>query len=356
MAQSEKNSSREGGRPTAATKPKRITVETAGARLQAASRIILTTHSRADGDAVGCTLALQRALRTQGKTVATYLHEDVLDRYRFLVAGEPWSVWDPPSAPAMLASADLIVLVDTCASAQQKNLAEIIKRAPVPRLAIDHHVTRDDIADEILFDEQAGACAQIMLRLFDQAGWRIDVETARLLFAALATDTGWFRFASADRAAFEAAARLIGAGARPNELYEPLYQGDAEARARLAGAVLSSFELHAGGRLAVVRITREMLARCGATREMTEDLINEPQRVGSVNACVLFVESDDVIRVSFRSKHGVDVAAVAGRWGGGGHERAAGARLPGTMESVTKTVIPVMIEAVQRVPQPAPKS
>jgi bifunctional oligoribonuclease and PAP phosphatase NrnA len=93
-----------------------------------------------------------------------------------------------------------------------------------------------------------------------------------------------------------------------------------------------------------------MLNRCGATREMTEELINEPQRIGSVIACVLIVEpvGDGPVRVSFRSKHGLDVAALAARFGGGGHERAAGARIAGTFASVAQQVIPVVIEAVER--------
>jgi phosphoesterase RecJ-like protein len=111
---------------------------------------------------------------------------------------------------------------------------------------------------------------------------------------------------------------------------------------------LSSFELHAGGRLAVIRLTREALTRCGATREMTEDLINEPQRLGSVVACVLLVEPEGPgpVRVSFRSKRGVDVAALAAHFGGGGHERAAGARIAGTMDEVARRVIEEMIEAL----------
>ncbi len=82
---------------------------------------------------------------------------------------------------------------------------------------------------------------------------------------------------------------------------------------------------------------------------MTEELINEPQRVGSVVACAMFIEppTDGPIRVSFRSKRGLDVAALAAHFGGGGHQRAAGARIPGTMDSVTEKVIPAMIQAAE---------
>ncbi len=341
------------------TEPRRIDAAAATARLKAAKRIVITTHVRADGDAVGCATALGRILRQQRKDAAVYVHEPVLDRYTFLLkqsvaqqtTPDAVCIWDVAKAADVIARHDLLVLVDTCSASQLGKIAEAVQRAPVAKLAIDHHVTRDGIVDEILLDETAGACAQIILALCERAGWEIDASAAAMLYAALATDTGWFRFSNADCAVFEAAARLVAAGARPNALYEQLYLNDCEARMRLIGAVLGSFELLADGRLAVIRVTQEMLARCGATREMTEEIINEPQRIGSVVACLLLVEpaDDGPVRVSFRSKRGVDVAAIAARFGGGGHERAAGARIPGTIESVARQVLPVMLDAVRAV-------
>jgi phosphoesterase RecJ-like protein len=330
-------------------KPTRIGLAEAVARLQAASRIVITTHTRADGDAVGSMIAVQRLLRGQGKTATGYLHESVLDRYAFLTESEPLLVWDVSTASRVLGDADLLLVVDTCAASQLGKLADLIRAAPVRRLAVDHHVTRDDIVEDVFFDEGAGASAQIVMQLCKHAGWSIDSYMATALFTGLATDTGWFRFANADRAVFAAASKLVKAGARPNELYERLYLSDCAARARLIGAILSSFELYAGGRLAVIRITQDLLSRCGATREMTEEIINEPQRVGSVNACLLLVEpvGDGPVRVSFRSKRGLDVAEIAARFGGGGHERAAGARIAGTLDTVAAQVLPVMIAAVE---------
>ncbi len=320
----------------------------AAARMDAASRLVITTHARADGDAIGSLLALRRLLSRRGKTVRAFVHEEVLDRYAFLTQWEPVEIWDPAAAPRILGQTELLVLVDTCTTDQLREMAGPIRSAEAPKLAIDHHVTRQDIVEAVLVDERAGATAQIIARLCDAAGWRIDRETAVMLYTGLATDTGWFRFSNATAEVFSTAARLIEAGARPHDLYERLYLNDCPERARLAGAVLSSFELLADGRLAVVRLTRAAIAACGATHQMTEELINEPQRVGSVNVCVLFIEpaADGWIRVSFRSKRDVDVAALAARFGGGGHERAAGVRINGTMESVTALVIPAVLAAL----------
>ena len=176
-----------------------------------------------------------------------------------------------------------------------------------------------------------------------------DRSSATLLYTGLATDTGWFRFSNADSAAFATGGRLVDAGARPNELYELLYLNEPEPRVRLIGEVLSSFELLAGGRLAVIRLTRDMIARCGATQQMTEDIINEPQRIGSVVACLLLAEPDGEgpVRVSFRSKRDVDVEAIARQFGGGGHARAAGAKIPGTLDVAYEQVVPVLMRALE---------
>ena len=332
-------------------KPDPIDIDKALARLNAAGRIVVTTHARADGDAIGCTAGLARVLRQQGKTVAAYLHEPVPKRYAFLLDDDPVATWTAESAADVIGRADLLVVVDTCSRMQLGDVAAAIGGASIKRLAIDHHQTADDVVDELWSDATAAACAQMIADLCVRAPWSVDGVTATLLYTGLATDTGWFRFSNADHRAYAAAARLIELGARPNELYERLYLNESVARARLIGAVMSSFELHADGRLAVIRVTREMLKRCDATPAMTEDLINEPQRVGSVMAAVLLVEPDDdePVRVSFRSKRDVDVARIAASFGGGGHQRAAGARIPGAFDQVAKTVTAAIVAAIEGV-------
>ena len=107
----------------------------------------------------------------------------------------------------------------------------------------------------------------------------IDAATATLLYIGLATDTGWFRFSNANSAAYATAARLIHAGVRPNELYERLFLCESPARARLIGAIMSSFELLCDDRLAVIKLTDARFKSTGANRSMTEDIINEPPGV-----------------------------------------------------------------------------
>ena len=327
----------------------------AASRLAAAGRVVVTTHARADADAIGSATALARVLRQRGAYATAWLHEPAPPPYAFMVEGENVAVWsEAPDASLSRAgqdalnTADLIVIVDTCARSQLGGVVDAIVASRAAKLAIDHHKTRDPIVDAWLIDESAGACAQILTQLFDSEDWTIDPTTATLLFCGLTTDTGWFRFSNADAGVFAAAARLIECGVKPNELYERLFLNESIPRARLIGAVMSSFRTEADGRLAIIRITREMLAACGATSAMTENMINEPQRVGRVMAAVMLVEpeSPGPIRLSLRSKRDVDVAAICAKWGGGGHARAAGVRIDGSIEDVERQVVAAMVEAI----------
>ncbi len=332
-------------------KPVLIDLLAAIARIERAARIVITTHQRADGDALGSVAAMQRVLRARGKQAIAYVHEIVPERYQFMSEIEPLKIW-PAEASKVLAGADLLLVLDTCAAVQLGPVADAIRGAKLPKLAIDHHLTRDDIVDETHVDESAAACAQMITQLCDKAGWPIDAQTATLLYVGLSTDTGWFRFSNANTAAYAAAARLIHSGVRPNELYERLFLCESPARARLMGAVLSSFELLAGGRLAVIKLTRAVLAACGANQQMTEDLINEPQRVASVMACILIIEPEEgePVRMSLRSKRDLDVAALAKRWGGGGHARAAGAKVRGRFDSVCEDVVHAVVGELEKIP------
>lgn len=331
--------------------PKRIELNDAAARLNAAEHIIITTHARADGDALGSSVGLRRALRALGKRADVYLHEPVLPRYRFLPDMDAVHIWDSATAANVMNDADLLVVVDTCAAIQIGAVADIWTANDKQRLAIDHHKTRDGIVQEAWVDDTSGACCEMIYRLCHASDWPIDADVAHLLYAGIATDTGWFRFSNADARCYEAGGALIAAGVRPNELYERLYLSDPAPRMRLLGEVLRSFELLADEKLAVMRIDRAMLKGVGATGKMTEELINEPQRIGSVIAALLLIEpfdGDGPIRVSFRSKHDVDVSAVARLFGGGGHERAAGAKLEMTLDDAYDLVTPKMVAAVRQ--------
>lgn len=316
-------------------------------RLRRAERVMIVTHARPDGDAIGSAVGLWRLLADGGGRPELVLFDDPPARYAWCAADVPVRVWGRGFGPEQAAAFDLHCVVDTSSWQQLEPIADLLREGRRPRLVIDHHAVRDRVGDVELIDETAPAAALLVHRMATAAGWNVSRAAASALFMGLATDTGWFRFSNTTPEALAAAAALAADGPPPSETYERLYGSDAAARLRLIGRVLTDMELLAGDRIALLRISRALLAECGASDAMTEEIVNEPNRIGSVIGVVLASESaDGVIRLNFRSKRVIDVARLAARFGGGGHARAAGARVSGSLEEVARRAASAMVEAL----------
>ena len=160
--------------------------------------------------------------------------------------------------------------------------------------------------------------------------------------AALLTDTGWLRFSNADARVFRTMARLVDDGAQSDELYRHLEQADRPERLMLRVCLLESLELHYEGRLAVMTLPAETFQQTCAKLDETENLINEAMRLATVEVAILLVETEEQIRVSFRSRRGkqeVDVSALAARFGGGGHVRAAGCKVAEDLQTLKPRIL-----------------
>ena len=319
----------------------------AAERIAAWRRPLLITHTNPDGDAIGCLVAMRSFLRALGMDAKALLFDPIPKRYAVFNRGDSIPVYGHELGRVDLDAADAIVVLDTCSYAQLDPIADWLRGSSKPKLAIDHHRTRDDLADRYLIDELAAAACLILYDWAQAVGWPIDREVAEALFVGVAMDTGWFCHSNTDQRALAAAADLVALGVDPHGLFNELYQREAPGRVRLLGAALNTLELVADGRLAVMTLTADAFSSAGATKADTEDIVNEPLRIGSVVVSALLVDhGDGLVRVSFRSKPpaaagnpDVDVSAVAQAFGGGGHPRAAGARIPG---SVAQVRIPVV--------------
>jgi bifunctional oligoribonuclease and PAP phosphatase NrnA len=318
--------------------------QAAAARLAAATSIIIATHDRPDGDAIGSVMALALAARAAGKSVQVVLDEPVPRRYAFLTVGEKLL----PSAAfgGAVASCDCAVILDTSTVEQLRALAKDIPAARDKLVVIDHHQTWQDIAAIRWSDPSRAAAGVMVLELLDELGWPLLQPVARAIFTAVCADTGWMQYANTDARALAAAGRCLEAGVAVDELYRTLFQNDRPQRLALLGRMLAGMTLHAAHRVALMTITRDDFAQTGAAYDETENLINEALRIGSVAVAVLLVEQQGEIRGSMRSKRPadsdapvVDVAKVAQSLGGGGHERASGFRMAAPLEQVTQSVL-----------------
>jgi phosphoesterase RecJ-like protein len=311
--------------------------------------ILVTTHTKPDGDACGCVAAMCEAMRTLGKEAQPLMLSPVPERYAFLFAGlarhtsggkVPVLGEDIKLEELIAGRFDLIVIVDTNSASQLPEFDEYLKQNSAPVLVMDHHETSDGLGDVEVIDRSAAAAGLIVLDLFKHAGWTLTESIARAIFVAVATDTGWFQFNNTDSRTLLACAELIDAGAKPTQIHATLYQNFSHARFKLMVTMLNSLELHLNGRYAVMQVTQQDFARTGAAYHDTENLINESHRIGTVMASALFIElKDGRIRCSLRSRRGPDVSQIAAKFGGGGHTMAAGTFLPGPLENAKQLVL-----------------
>jgi phosphoesterase RecJ-like protein len=318
-------------------------------------RFLLTTHVRPDGDALGSELALAAVLEALGKDVRVCNAFVVPPHLRFLDPAGKLQSLNPDQPAKEVADREVFVVLDTTAWGQLGAMAEVLKTSPALKVVLDHHVSGDDLGAELFKDAEAEATGRLVVEAADQLGVRLTPEIARPAFVALATDTGWFRFASTTAETLRLAARLVEAGATPDQLYRQLYETDRHARLQLVGRTLARTQTELGGRLIYTWIGQDDFQATGALSSDSEDIINMTLSVDGTQMAVILVEQPDgSFKISLRSRCQVDCSAIAERFGGGGHKKAAGASLPGPLESARRKILDAVRSAMQPNPSPQP--
>jgi phosphoesterase RecJ-like protein len=243
-------------------------------------------------------------------------------------------------APAEVA-ADCFIVLDTSAWAQLGAMADVLRNFSGEKICIDHHVGEDDLGTEFFKDTRAEATGHLVAKLAQHLHVDLDEGMATALFAAIATDTGWFRFGSTTSATYRIIADLLDAGAVPAEVYGALYEQDTLARVRLRGRIMARTESEMDGTLVYTHCSQKDFAETRALPSDTEDAINLTLAIAGTLVAVIFVEQPEGgYKLSFRSRCAVDCSAIAQMFGGGGHRAAAGAGLSGELESVKAQVLP----------------
>jgi len=324
------------------------------AELRRARRIILTAHVKPDGDALGSLAAMRRWLKAEGKRVDVILPTPPPAKYLFMDADHSWKTAKRDVDLRQLAPPDLICILDTSTWLQLAGMEPLVADSHAPVLVIDHHRTQDPLSDFALAEPEAAATAEIVYRLLGEAGVAIDAEMATYLFVGLAMDTDWFRLPAVNGDLLRLEAALVDAGARPHDIHDKLYFNDDLTKVHLFGRAMETMRPALDGRVMVMRLARSLFRELGADIGDTENLINECMRVRGALVGVMLVEADgDDIRISLRSKPPVEVLSVAQRFGGGGHARAAGARLKGPIDRVEAEVLAAVAEILATDAPPA---
>jgi phosphoesterase RecJ-like protein len=301
-------------------------------------RPLLMTHVRPDADGLGSQLGLADALRGMGKEPRVAIASKFPPRYHFLDP-ENKTVEIFKGAGEPFRTCDAIVVLDTGTWNQLGEFGSFLKAFPGPKAVVDHHKTQDDLGGFALVDTSAEATGRLAYDLIRALGQPVSTAAANFLFAALATDTGWFRHPNATAATFGLAEELVRLGASPTKLYEALYDSNPVARLKLHGVALSRLTVRAGGKIAFTEIFLKDYVDTGAVPGDTEDLINYPRSVEGVEVALLFIEQiEGGTKISFRSRS-ADVAKLAETYGGGGHKLASGAKVKDALPKAREMVL-----------------
>src|SRR5206468_6881373 len=197
------------------------------------------------------------------------------------------------------------------------------------------------------FDASAAACGEMVFDLVAALGVRLTVNIATHIYVAILTDTGSFHYSNISPRTFDICRRALEAGVDPVRVARNVYDSNNMGRLKLFGAVLSTMQIDATGRIAIVYLDHEMARAAGGTYEDTEGLINLPLTVKEIQAVVFFKQDDgEQYRVSMRSKGEIDIGAVAKSFDGGGHKNAAGCTVSGAIDALQKTFVGKIEEAI----------
>jgi len=308
----------------------------------------LTSHIRPDCDALGSELGMAGVLRALGKDVVISNGQETPPSLAFIDPARQIRVLDCNITAAEIDGREVLMVLDTCAWQQLGPMAAVVRATPAKRVVVDHHFGQDDLQAQLFKDTNAEATGRLVLDFARHVGVKLTSEIVTPLFAAVATDTGWFRFGSASSVTYRAAAEMIDAGASPSGIYRELYEQDTLGRVRLRGLILAHVRNELDGRLAHTYVLREDFAETGALPSDTEDVINMALAIAGTQVAVILVEQPQGgFKISFRSRCDVDCSRLAGQFGGGGHKAAAGASVAGDLPTAQKLVLDAVRAAMR---------
>lgn len=299
-------------------------------------RFLVTCHRRPDADALGSALGWAAILRALGKEAVVYSVDPPPRMLRFL-PGIDAVRREPPEDRRW----DAAFVMDAAAEALVPPMPTSLAG---PVVMFDHHAAHDDFGDVVLREPDACATGLLVVRVMRELGLS-EVPPAAIapLYAAIVADTGGFRYDGTGPEVLRLAAELVGAGAEPWTTAYHLFEGWHPARMRLLGAILDGMSMALDDRVAVLTVTRAMLARTGADGEMVEGMVNYGRMLEGVEIAVLLWELERAggpeTKVSLRSSGRADVSPIAAALDGGGHRAAAGANVRAPIDATRDRVL-----------------
>jgi phosphoesterase RecJ-like protein len=308
--------------------------------LKKSQKITIVTHWSPDGDAMGSSLALQLFLKKFGKKSQVIVPNSYPDFLHWLPGDKTVINYEKESAKAQkwLKDSDLIFTLDFNSYGRLETLGKLLAASPAKKVLIDHHQQPDNFADYYFHDTAACSTCELVFDFIKGIGQKklIDKNIAACLYTGLMTDTGSFRFPSVTANTHLILSELLKTGIQPSEIHSAVYDSYSLNRLKLLGFALNEkLQMVEGYPVAFFSLTEKELNRFNYQKGDIEGLVNYPFSIKGIKVCALFNETDDYVKISFRSKGKIDMNQFARSYfSGGGHINAAGGK---SMTSLAQT-------------------
>lgn len=323
---------------------RRAAIETLAPELLAAKRVALSTHINSDGDGCGSEAALALLLAQTGTDVRIVNPTPWPAMYDYLLAGGVRD--ESPRGAAALREVDRLVVLDISDVRRLGTLADAVRKLPKPPLVIDHHLPGDEPPGTMhVTDTTACATGELIYDVAVVLGLNITPHIATAIYTAILTDTGGFRFSNTSARCLAVAAQMIAAGVEPESMYRRIYASMSLGRIRLLSEALGTVTVDPALGIATIDVEAGQIERHNVTPEDLDGVAEYPRSIEGTKLALLFRDlGHGKVKVSFRSIGSVDSNAIARRFGGGGHAKAAGALVEGSMQDVKAKVLAVAQE------------
>ena len=308
-----------------------MTIDNIKEEIEKAKDIVILTHESPDGDAVGSALAMYLTLKKLGKEVDVIIPE-YSNVFHFLPAA------DEIKKEGKEDSYDLAISVDVTGIARLNGFARYFEDAKV-KIQIDHHQVNEMFADYNFVNPASPACAQNLIFIIEQLGVEIDREIGTCLLTGIITDTGGFKYEGVSAETFEFTSWLLAKGVNVSEVYKKVLQVKTKANFELRKLIMDRMEFLCDNKITFTYITLEDLRKVNAKEGDHEGLVEIGRDIEGVEVSVFLRETEKGFKASLRSNNYVNVSDVCIAFNGGGHIRAAGCNISGTLEECKEKII-----------------
>ena len=301
-------------------------------QLRSAKRVLVISHQRPDGDAIGSLLAVGLALRDAGKNVQMVIKDGIPANFRFLSGSE--LITTKPNG-----NVDYIIMVD---SAEIERTDTNLEGKHQPDLNIDHHKTNTYFAQVNLVESEAVATAEVLAKYLPELGYRITQPIADALLTGIVTDTIGFRTTNVNPKILRIVADLMERNGDLSGIYYKTIVEQSLASARYWGAGLSKIQMEDG--LVWTTLSLEERHWAGYPGRDDADLVKILSAIEDAKVAIILTEQEaGYVKISWRlcgsEDTDLDVSEIAQKFGGGGHKAAAGADVKGNLQEVMKKVL-----------------